>query len=59
MQYDNGERVPMDKEIVFDEATLRRVLARMGIQMSVLESERQVLLEIDRDNGWYLDMRRI
>jgi hypothetical protein len=60
MQYETGERVAMKNKIVFDEGTLRRVLARMGIKMNVLESESQVLLESDAgNNGWYLDMMRV
>jgi hypothetical protein len=64
MQYENGERVAMRNKIVFDEATLRRVLARMGIKMNVFESEYQVLFEMDKatdkdNHGWYVDMMRV
>jgi hypothetical protein len=64
MQYDNGERVAMKNKIVFDEATLRRVLARMGIRMNVFESEYQVLFEMDKtpdkdNHAWYIDMMRV
>jgi hypothetical protein len=64
MQYDNGERVAMKNKIVFDEGTLRRVLARMGIKMNVLESEYQVLFEMDKvsdkdNHAWYIDMMRV
>jgi hypothetical protein len=64
MQYENGERVAMKNKIVFDEATLRRVLARMGIRMNVFESEYQVLFEMDKapdkdNHAWYIDMMRV